>query len=112
MRDESEYASHMDYIHFNPVKHGISASAAEWLSDQEVDSLLDQGRSTLDQTERAAIYKKVFDRIRDLQPSIFGYQVVITYAKSDRVSVPALQDPAKNTRVMGMNLMFRAMEMK
>jgi peptide/nickel transport system substrate-binding protein len=89
-----------------------SASAAEWLSDPEVDSLLDQGRSTLDQTERAAIYKKVFDRIRDLQPSIFGYQVVITYAKSDRVSVPALQDPAKNTRVMGMNLMFRAMEMK
>jgi putative transposase len=30
VRDERDYASHMDYIHFNPVKHGIAASAAEW----------------------------------------------------------------------------------
>jgi putative transposase len=30
VRDERDYASHMDYIHFNPVKHGLAASAAEW----------------------------------------------------------------------------------
>ena len=30
VRDERDYASHMDYIHFNPVKHGVAASAAEW----------------------------------------------------------------------------------
>ncbi len=89
-----------------------SAGAAEWLKDADVDALLDQGRSTLDQNTRAGIYKKLFNRIRDLQPSIFGFQVVTTWAKSERVSIPALQDPAKNTRVMGMNLMFRAMEMK
>ena len=89
-----------------------SASAAEWLKDTEVDALLDQGRSTLDESARAVIYKKLFDRIRDLQPSLFGFQVVTTWPKSDRVSIPLLEDPAKNTRVMGMNLMFRAMDMK
>ena len=89
-----------------------SANAAEWLMDPGIDRLLDQGRSTLNDADREPIYREIFNKIRELQPTIFGYQVVATYAKSDRVSIPALQDPAKNTRVMGLNLMFRAMEMK
>lgn len=30
LRDEEDFARHADYIHFNPVKHGYAASAAEW----------------------------------------------------------------------------------
>ena len=30
IRDDRDYAAHMDYIHFNPVKHGFVAHAAEW----------------------------------------------------------------------------------
>jgi len=30
VRDERDYAVHMDYIHFNPVKHGFARTAAEW----------------------------------------------------------------------------------
>ncbi len=30
IRDEQDYASHVDYIHFNPVKHGLAPSAAAW----------------------------------------------------------------------------------
>ena len=30
IRDEQDYAAHMNYVHFNPVKHGLAASAAEW----------------------------------------------------------------------------------
>lgn len=30
IRDDRDYAAHMDYIHFNPVKHGLSAEAANW----------------------------------------------------------------------------------
>ncbi len=30
IRDEQDYAAHMDYVHFNPVKHGLAASAADW----------------------------------------------------------------------------------
>jgi putative transposase len=30
IRDEKDYMSHMDYIHFNPVKHGYVTLPAEW----------------------------------------------------------------------------------
>ena len=30
IRTERDYAAHMDYIHFNPVKHGLARSAAAW----------------------------------------------------------------------------------
>jgi putative transposase len=30
VRDERDYASHTDYIHFNPVKHGVAMRASEW----------------------------------------------------------------------------------
>ena len=30
IRDERDYAIHMDYIHFNPVKHGLVAEVAGW----------------------------------------------------------------------------------
>ena len=30
MRDEADFATHLDYIHFNPVKHGLVKRAADW----------------------------------------------------------------------------------
>jgi len=30
IRDEKDYASHIDYIHFNPVKHGYVNSPRDW----------------------------------------------------------------------------------
>ena len=30
IRDEQDFAAHMDYIHFNPVKHGLVAEARDW----------------------------------------------------------------------------------
>jgi putative transposase len=30
IRDDLDMQRHMDYLHFNPVKHGYVASAAEW----------------------------------------------------------------------------------
>jgi putative transposase len=30
IRDERDYAAHVDYIHFNPVKHGLVAEARAW----------------------------------------------------------------------------------
>lgn len=30
IRDDRDYAAHMDYIHFNPVKHGLAARPADW----------------------------------------------------------------------------------
>jgi putative transposase len=30
IRDQDDYARHMDYLHFNPVKHGYVTAVAEW----------------------------------------------------------------------------------
>jgi putative transposase len=30
IRDDNDYAAHMDYLHFNPVKHGLVKTANEW----------------------------------------------------------------------------------
>jgi putative transposase len=30
IRDDAGYAAHVDYIHFNPVKHGLVAGVADW----------------------------------------------------------------------------------
>ncbi len=30
IRDDRDYALHMDYVHFNPVKHGLVSHVAEW----------------------------------------------------------------------------------
>ena len=30
LRDANDFANHVDYIHYNPVKHGLAASPADW----------------------------------------------------------------------------------
>jgi REP-associated tyrosine transposase len=30
IRDSRDYAAHMDYIHFNPVKHGLTQDPSDW----------------------------------------------------------------------------------
>jgi putative transposase len=30
IRDESDYRAHVEYIHFNPVKHGLARAPADW----------------------------------------------------------------------------------
>jgi putative transposase len=31
IRDEIDFQHHVDYIHYNPVKHGLAASPKDWL---------------------------------------------------------------------------------
>ena len=30
IRDEADYRAHMDYVHINPVKHGLVKSVKDW----------------------------------------------------------------------------------
>lgn len=30
IRDDADYSRHVDYVHYNPVKHGLSKHAREW----------------------------------------------------------------------------------
>jgi len=31
VRDERDFARHCDYIHYNPVKHGLARTPGEWV---------------------------------------------------------------------------------
>ena len=30
IRDDQDYAKHVEYIHYNPVKHGLVAAPKDW----------------------------------------------------------------------------------
>ena len=30
IRDDRDYAAHVDYVHFNPVKHGLVSEVRDW----------------------------------------------------------------------------------
>ena len=30
MRDDRDYAAHIDYVHFNPVRHGLVGRVSDW----------------------------------------------------------------------------------
>lgn len=84
----------------------------EYLKDAKVDELLDKGRSETDPAARAKIYEELGARLRDLAPTIYGYDQKAVYAASKRVSAPALSgDPAKAFSLGGMGFTFRLMEM-
>ena len=84
----------------------------EYLKDAKVDELLDKGRSETDDAARAKIYEELSSRLRELSPTIFGYDQKAVYAASKRVSVPALSgDPATAFSLNGMGFTFRLMEM-
>ena len=99
------------YNVYHSTVHG-QYNAMEQLVDAEVDTLLNAGRSTTDPGKRADIYGKLFNRINDLRPTIFGYEVVNLYTKRDSVMVPTLEKPNMNTGLMGGNMLFRLMEMQ
>lgn len=42
IRDEADYAAHMNYVHINPVKHGLVSKAADW-PHSTFHSLVEQG---------------------------------------------------------------------
>lgn len=47
IRDEADFCRHFDYIHYNPVKHGLCEAPAEWRA-RSFHRCVDQGIYPLD----------------------------------------------------------------
>ncbi|KZL89005.1 ABC transporter substrate-binding protein [Clostridium magnum] len=60
-------------------------NSAAWFADEEVDKLLNEGRSTLDPAKRAEIYDKLRKRILDLSPFVFINYREQCFARKDTV---------------------------
>ena len=92
-------------------KNAGTWASSEYLNDPEVDKLLDQGRTTPDAAGRETAYAALNQRLVDIAPSIYGYDVQAVFAASNRVKVPAMSDPAMAFGLDGMGFSFRLMEM-
>ncbi len=65
-------------------------SQNEWLLDDELDQMIDDSLTTVDEEERYARYRELQDYIMDLCPSLFLYDQVQKQAyRSDYVDWPA-----------------------
>ena len=85
--------------------------STEYLKDAEVDELLQKGRTTSDEAQRAAVYKALNKRLLAIAPDIFAYDQTAVFATSKRVTAPTLSDPSKAFGLAGMNFAYRLMEM-
>ncbi|MGV3553579.1 ABC transporter substrate-binding protein [Rhizobium sp.] len=92
-------------------KYAGTWMSPEHLKDAKVDELLDKGR-TAPEADRKAIYEELNKRLKELAPSIYVQDQTAVFAASNKVSVPALSDPAKAFGVAGFGFTFRFMEMK
>lgn len=84
----------------------------EYLNDEQVDQDLDDGRTATTEEGREAAYTKLNARLMEIAPTIYGYDRQSVFAASERVSAPALSDPAHAFGLDGMGFSFRLMEVE
>ncbi len=82
----------------------------EYLSDAQVDAALEAGRTGADDAAREAAYSQLNARLMEIAPTIYGYDRQSVFVASNRVSAPALSDPAHAFGLDGMGFSFRLME--
>ena len=82
----------------------------EYLKDEMVDALLEEGRTATSEEARNAAYGKLNARLMEIAPTIYGYDRQSVFAASNRVKAPALSDPSKAFGLDGMGFSFRLME--
>jgi len=85
--------------------------STEWVQDDNIDSMLNAGRTTIDGQERVAIYESFQQAIVDMQPDLFISDLVTVYAMRDEINAPTLEDSATyGFSTMAQNFSFRLME--
>ncbi|PYE82430.1 ABC transporter substrate-binding protein [Pseudoroseicyclus aestuarii] len=81
--------------------------SSTYLADEEVDRLLEEGRSETDPEARAAIYDALSDRLRDLAPGIWAYEANPVYALRNGVSLPNLEQDDRRFAISGYGMLFK-----
>ncbi|MCB1355616.1 MAG: ABC transporter substrate-binding protein [Maritimibacter sp.] len=82
----------------------------EYLNDAEVDQYLEAGRAAESEADRQAAYSMLNARLMEIAPTIYAYDRQSVFAASNRVSAPALTDPAQAFGLDGMGFTFRLMD--
>lgn len=82
----------------------------DWFADPEVDKLIDEATTTVDETKRREYYVQVQRRLTDSISSIYPFETVATFAKQNYVKAAMLDDTSKGVAVQGGNWIFRTFE--
>jgi peptide/nickel transport system substrate-binding protein len=82
----------------------------EWLQNSTIDALIQDALSTVNQTERFAKYANIQQQITALSPSIFIYDIRITIAIQNYVTIPNVANPSQAQTTMGYDRVFRLWE--
>lgn len=101
----------MLYTMYHSDAAGTWASV-DWVMSDEVDRMIEAGRTETDPEARAQIYRELGQKLVEDQVSIFAYELVGVFPIRDVVHVPALQEAGQTYSVQGMNFMFREMQMQ
>jgi peptide/nickel transport system substrate-binding protein len=99
------------YNQYHSTSHGTYEST-EFLSDPELDKLLETARTETDPANRTKLYNDAAKRLRDLAATIYAYDQVAAFIARKSVNAPALMDDSKRFPLSGFGFNFRLMEMQ
>jgi len=106
IRSGANYPSPDAFLFSNYHSNAVGTyMSCEWLMDEEVDSLIEEARKTLDYEESLEIYKQVQQRVVDLVPDIFACESVERHLAQDYLDFPPMHD--RVIPVMGYSFYFR-----
>lgn len=80
--------------------------SSSYFKNEELDALLEQGRTLTDPAEREAVYAQANILLAEQVPDIYAYELLGAFAVRDGVSWPNLADPALTYPVSGFNMRF------
>ncbi|MBT8476086.1 MAG: ABC transporter substrate-binding protein [Alphaproteobacteria bacterium] len=80
--------------------------SASYMSNAELDGLLEEGRTETDPDRRQEIYAAANEILREEVPDIYGYELLGAFAVRSGVSFHNLEDPSLTYPVSGFNLRF------
>jgi len=81
--------------------------SASYLADDKVDELLDSARTDPDQGKRQSLYAEVNERLAELVPDIFAYELLSVFAVREGIDYHNLENPAQTYAVSAFNLQFK-----
>ena len=102
-----------DSLLYNMYSSKVAATweSASHLKDDQVDALLEQGRTESDTAKRQDIYRKLVARLRDVAPAIFAYEENQVFAGLNTFQLPSLSDDNARFAAEEYGLQFRLIEM-
>jgi peptide/nickel transport system substrate-binding protein len=79
----------------------------EWLQNSTIDAMIQDALSTVDTTQRFQKYATIQRALMDICPSLFIYDIRMTLAIQNYVTIPNVATPSQAQTIMGYDRIYR-----